>query len=95
MSTKRQGRESGVIYLALLGLLFAGLGSLFFHFGPWQPVIPLLFAATQAILVILFFMRVRTSARLIWLLAGAGFLWLAILLVLVLSEYATRPWFRS
>jgi cytochrome c oxidase subunit IV len=93
MSVKHQGRESGAIYLALLVLLFAGIGSLFLHSGPWQPVLPLLFAAGQAILVILFFMRVRSSPPLIWLFAGGGFLWLAILLVLVLSEYLSRPWF--
>jgi hypothetical protein len=49
MSAKHRGRVSGIIYLALLGLLLATLGSLFFHFGPWQPAIPLIFAAVQAI----------------------------------------------
>ena len=95
MRTKHQRPECIVIYLALLVLLATGLASLFFHLGPWQPAIPLVVAAVQAILVILFFMHVRSSSQLIWLLAGGGFLWLAILLVLVLSEYLSRPWFRG
>ncbi|MFY9985885.1 MAG: cytochrome C oxidase subunit IV family protein [Chthoniobacterales bacterium] len=95
MTLKNRDSKVGVIYSALLGLLLAGLGSLFIHFGPWQPVIPLFIAVAQATLVILFFMHVRRSSQLIWLLAGSGFLWLAILLVLVLAEYASRPWFRG
>jgi cytochrome c oxidase subunit IV len=79
----------------LLGLLLADIGSLFLHFGPCQPIIRLLIAVAQAILVILFFMHVRTSPQLISLLAGAGFLWLGILSVLVVTEYASRPWFRG
>jgi caa(3)-type oxidase subunit IV len=61
----------------LLGLLLADIGSLLLHFGPCRPIIPLLIAVAQAILVI-FFMHVRTSPQLIWLLVGAGFLWLGI-----------------
>jgi cytochrome c oxidase subunit IV len=79
----------------LLGILLADIGSLLLHFGPCRPIIPLLIAVAQAILVILFFMHVRSSPQLIWLLVGAGFLWLGTLLVLVVTEYASRPWFRG
>jgi protein SCO1/2 len=40
-------------------------------------------------------LAIITSPQLIWLLVGAGFLWLGILLVLVVTEYASRPWFRG
>ncbi len=58
-------------------------------------MIILLLAAAQAVLVILFFMHVRSGPELIWLFAGGGFLWSAILLVLVLTDYASRSWFQG
>jgi hypothetical protein len=42
-------------------------------------------------LVILFFMHVRYSSRLTWLFVLAGFIWLAIMVDLTLSDYLTRP----
>ena len=92
MNARQEGTQAGVIYLLLLALLFASVGSLFLHLGPWQPVILLVIAAVQAILIVLFFMQVRSSVPLIWLMSASGFLWLAILLLLVLSDYVSRSW---
>jgi cytochrome c oxidase subunit IV len=52
----------------------------------------LLIACTKATLVILFFMHVRWSTRLTWIVAGAGFLWLLILFGLGMSDYVSRGW---
>jgi cytochrome c oxidase subunit IV len=49
-------------------------------------------AATKALLVVLYFMHVRYSSRLIWVFAGAGVFWLLILIVLTLSDYLSRAW---
>jgi cytochrome c oxidase subunit IV len=92
MNARKEGTQAGVIYLLLLALLVASVGSLFFHLGLWQPLILLVVAGVQAILIVLFFMQVRSSTPLIWLLSAGGFLWLAILLLLVLSDYVSRSW---
>ena len=58
--------------------------------GPWRIVIVLLLAAGQGLLVILNFMRARLNSPLIWVAAGASFLWLGILFSLSLSDYLSR-----
>jgi len=42
------------------------------------------------VLVILFFMHVKYSPRLLWVFVAAGFIWLAIMIDLTLSDYLTR-----
>ena len=44
------------------------------------------------LLIILYFMHVRYNSRLAWVFASAGFIWLGILLVLVMSDYISRGW---
>lgn len=49
-------------------------------------------AVTKATLVILYFMHVRYSTRLTWVVVASGFFWLGILVVLGLSDYLSRGW---
>ncbi len=58
--------------------------------GPLNIVVALLIAMCKASLVILFFMHLRWSARLIQFVAVASLFWLAILISLTLSDYQTR-----
>jgi cytochrome c oxidase subunit 4 len=44
------------------------------------------------LIVILYFMHLRYSSRLTWVVAGAGFFWLFILMALTMSDYLTRAW---
>jgi caa(3)-type oxidase subunit IV len=37
-----------------------------------------------------FFMHLKGSNRLIWTVAGAGFVWLSFLLVLTIGDFVTR-----
>ena len=53
-------------------------------------VVALTIAVTKAVLVLLFFMHVRTSTRMTILTATAGFFWLVILIGLTLADYLTR-----
>lgn len=94
MNGKNEATQAVWTYVVLLVLLLAAFGLRFLHLGMVQPSLLLLIAAVQAGLVLLFFMRVRESGRLIWLFAGGGFLWLGILLVIVLSDYLSRSWWR-
>ena len=60
--------------------------------GPWNIVAALVIAACKASLVLLFFMHVRYSPRIIALIIFAGLLWLALLIALTLTDYLTRSW---
>lgn len=53
-------------------------------------LVALLIAFTKMACVMLFFMHVRWSGRLIWLVAVASFFWLAIMFSFTLQDYLTR-----
>jgi cytochrome c oxidase subunit 4 len=61
--------------------------------GRLNIVIALAIAATKVSLVALYFMHARYSSRLTRVVIGAGLAWLAILLTLTLTDYATRTKF--
>lgn len=53
-------------------------------------LVALLIAFTKMTFVMLFFMHVYWSKRLIWLAAVASFFWLAIMFAYTMQDYATR-----
>ncbi|HLL16965.1 MAG TPA: cytochrome C oxidase subunit IV family protein [Pyrinomonadaceae bacterium] len=53
-------------------------------------VVALAIATTKAVLVVLYFMHVRYSSRLTWVVVAGGFLWLIIMVGLTMSDYLTR-----
>jgi cytochrome c oxidase subunit 4 len=63
--------------------------------GQLNVIIALTIAVTKATLVVLYFMHVRYSSRLVWIVFGSALFWLAILFALTLSDYWTRDWFNS
>lgn len=80
------------IFLALIVGTALTVVVAFFDFGYMNNVIMLAIAITKALLVVLFFMHVRWSTRLTWVVAGAGFFWLLILFGLTMADYMTRGW---
>jgi cytochrome c oxidase subunit 4 len=84
------------IYVGVFALLMLGTAITvwvaFFDLGPWNDVTMLTIAVAKATLVVLFFMHVRYSGRLIALTVGSGILFLMILLTLALADYLTRGW---
>jgi len=60
--------------------------------GPLNVIVALTIAVIKATLVVLYFMHVRYSSRLIWLVIGSALFWLAILFALAISDYWTRTW---
>jgi len=58
--------------------------------SPLGVIVALTIAMGKALLVVLFFMHVRYSSRLTWVLVGAGVLWVGHLLLLTMSDYLTR-----
>jgi cytochrome c oxidase subunit IV len=80
------------VWLVLMVLLFIMFGLSHFNLGGLGAAIILSLAFAQMILVLLFFMRLRTSANIVRLVSGVGFLWLLILFVLAFADYLTRQW---
>ena len=80
------------IFAALIVLTALTVASSCVDLGFFNVFIAITIAVTKALLVLLFFMHVRYSDRLIWVVAGAGFFWLLIMLSLTLSDFLTRQW---
>ena len=64
----------------------------FVDLGPLNNVLMLGIAMTKALLVVLYFMHVRWSTRLTWMVVASGFFWLLILFGLTMQDYLTRGW---
>jgi len=82
------------IYVMIFLSLMAGTGltvwAAFRNFGPFNIVIALAIASFKATLVVLYFMHARYSPRRTHLVIVSSVFWLAIMLVLTLSDYNTR-----
>jgi cytochrome c oxidase subunit 4 len=88
-----QPRTYIVIFLALmLGTLLTVWAGFRDFPGPLNVVIALTIACIKATLVVLYFMHVRYSGRLVSLVIVAALLWLAILFAITFSDYWTRHW---
>ena len=55
-------------------------------------VLALSIAVFKGTLVVLYFMHVRYSTRLTWVVAASGFIWMVILFGLTMSDYLSRGW---
>jgi cytochrome c oxidase subunit 4 len=80
------------VFGALLVLTAITVSVAFLDLGFMNTFVAVTIAVIKATLVLLFFMHVRYSGRLIWVFAGAGFVWLAILVAFTLSDVLTRGW---
>ena len=84
------------LYLAIFGALMVGtivtVVVAYFDLGFLNNVVMLAIACTKALLVVLYFMHVRWSSRLTWVVAASGFFWLLILFSLTMADYVSRGW---
>jgi cytochrome c oxidase subunit 4 len=60
------------------------------QFAFMNTFIALLIASTKALLVMLVFMHLRHSTKLTWVIAGAGFVWLCIMISFTFADYMSR-----
>ena len=77
-----------LVWVALLALLLLTLGSAYVPLGRLNAAINLAIAAAKALLVVFFFMHLRSAHSM--LRTAAGFFWLAILIGLSLTDFAVR-----
>ncbi|HZI67434.1 MAG TPA: cytochrome C oxidase subunit IV family protein [Thermoanaerobaculia bacterium] len=80
------------VFAALLVLTAVTTAVAFVDLGPWNTVVALGIAFLKATLVALFFMHVKYSTRLTQIIVAGGIFWLAILIVLTLSDFVSRGW---
>ena len=63
------------VYAALLILLVVTVGIAQVELGAWNFKAAITVATIKAVLILLYFMQVRYSPPLIWMVAGAAFFW--------------------
>jgi len=80
------------VFATLLVLTGVTVGVAYLDLGAMNTVVAIAIAFTKATFVVLYFMHVKYSTRLIKLTIVAGLYWMGILLVLTLSDYLTRGW---
>jgi cytochrome c oxidase subunit IV len=80
------------VLLALLILTGLTTEVAYVDLGAFSVVVALTIAVIKMLLVALFFMHLRHSNQLTKLVVSGGLMWLGILLVLTLSDFATRGW---
>lgn len=83
-------RVYALVFLGLLLLLGLTVGVAFFDLGPLSVAAALLIACAKAALIVLYFMHVRYSTRLVQVFAGIAMLWLVFMLTLTFADYLTR-----
>jgi len=83
----------GVFAILVVGTILTyvvALKDLDFIFPGANTLVALGIAFTKMAFVMLFFMHVRWSPRMIWLAAVASFFWLAIMFAYTMQDYLTR-----
>ena len=84
------------LYFTIFGALIVGtlltVVVAKFDLGAFNNIVMLTVACAKALLVILYFMHVRWSSRLTWVIAASGFFWLMIMFTLTMQDYMTRGW---
>ena len=80
------------IFVTLLVLTATTTAVAFVDLGPWNTVVALGIAVIKASLVVLFFMHLKYSPLLDRTVLLGGLFWLAIMIGLTLTDFATRGW---
>jgi cytochrome c oxidase subunit IV len=78
------------IYVILLVCTYLTWQIAFFDLGVLNTVAAVTIAVFKAVLVVLFFMHVRHSTQLTWVVVIGSVFWLGILLTLTFGDYLTR-----
>ena len=81
-----------MVYLALLGLTAVTVGAAFLDMAFLNTPVALGIASAKALLVMYFFMELRHSERVNWIVMGSSFVFLAIMIGLTMSDIISRGW---
>ncbi len=78
------------VFATLIMLTLVTVFVSFLELGAWHTTVGVLIGVVKASLVGLFFMHLLHASKASWLAVLAGLFWLAILMVLTLSDYLSR-----
>jgi cytochrome c oxidase subunit 4 len=84
-----------VIFITLIVLTGVTVWVAFLDLKFMNTIVALTIAVTKATLVVLFFMHMKYSTRLTWVVAASGVVWLAIMVALMMSDYLSRGWVNA
>jgi cytochrome c oxidase subunit 4 len=77
-------------FTALMVLMILTVVAAAFDLGAANLPIALAIAITKATLIVLIFMNVRNGTHLVWIFAGAGFVWLLIMISFTITDFAVQ-----
>ena len=80
------------VFGTLVILTAATTGVAYVDLGFFNVIVALTIAVSKGLLVVLFFMHLAHSRHRTQVVAGAGILWLLILVTFTLSDVLTRSW---
>jgi cytochrome c oxidase subunit 4 len=83
------------VFLALIVLTFATYYTALIDMGPLNVLVAMTIAVVKALLVVLIFMHVKYSNKLIQTLVVASVLWLLIMFGFTGGDYLTRSWLHG
>ena len=80
------------VFAALILFTFITVAVAYQDLGALNTIVALTIAAVKALLVLMYFMHLRYSSRLTWIFAATGFVWLALIIGLTMSDVISRGW---
>ncbi len=83
------------IFGALMVLTAITVAVAWLDLGTLNVLVALGVAVFKASLVVLYFMHLKYSSKLTWVVVGSGVFWLFILLSILMADYATRGWMTA
>ena len=83
------------VYAALLAFTAITVGAAFLDMAFLNTPVALGIASIKALLVMYFFMELRFSPRLTWVVMGSSGVFLAIMIMLTMSDVLSRGWLEA
>ena len=81
-----------LVFLALMVGTAITTAAAFVDLGVFNGIVALTIAMTKAVLVILFFMHIKYSSKMMKVTIVSAVAFLLILLALTMTDYISRPW---
>jgi len=78
------------IYAILMALLVLTVWVNYLNIGVWALPVALTIAVIKAVLVVIYFMHMRYTGKLMWLWFSVGFVWLGMMIFGILTDVIMR-----
>lgn len=81
-----------LVWITLIAFTLITVGAAHIEMGVLNPIVAVGIACIKGVIVVLLFMHIKYSSKLVKLTCAAGFLTFLILITLTLSDYLSRAW---